>query len=167
MDANYTVKRQALTGAARVHFGCPACKAPVIFDLTDAGKSEPCPACNVPLFVPGEREKKAAMDEKQRTAQAQVEKDRERAAREMERRERENDEAALRLEEVKATRERAEELARRRPIDGVTNAVELEQVIARGIIRAGIMLFVYALVLLLLVAIVSFALGFFGVFARR
>jgi hypothetical protein len=63
MDANYRFKRNPVTGAATVHFKCGRCSSPVVFDLPDAGKTEPCPACGVALVVPGLREKQAADEE--------------------------------------------------------------------------------------------------------
>jgi uncharacterized Zn finger protein (UPF0148 family) len=63
MDANYRFKRNPVTGAAAVHFKCERCSSPVVFDLPDAGKTEPCPACGVALVVPGLREKQAADEE--------------------------------------------------------------------------------------------------------
>ncbi len=46
-----------------MHFKCERCSSPVVFDLPDAGKTEPCPACGVALVVPGLREKQAADEE--------------------------------------------------------------------------------------------------------
>ena len=63
MDANYRFKRNPVTGAPTVHFKCERCSSPVVFDLPDAGKTEPCPACGVALVVPGVREKLAAEEE--------------------------------------------------------------------------------------------------------
>jgi hypothetical protein len=85
MDANYSVKRNPLSGAASVNFKCPACAAAVKFDLDDAGTRQPCPACGVALAVPGTREKEsheAAMKAKQED-QKRAKAERERAAKEI------------------------------------------------------------------------------------
>ncbi len=53
MDANYRIKRNAVTGAETVHFKCVHCGSPLVFYLPDAGETAPCPSCGEELVVPG------------------------------------------------------------------------------------------------------------------
>jgi uncharacterized Zn finger protein (UPF0148 family) len=114
MDANYTIKRNALTGSQRVHFSCPTCKTAVIFDLSDAGIPLPCPSCKVILSVPGERENRAAIEERKRTAQAEAEADAQAQA--QKERERIAGETSKRQRDIAERREREAERQREQDV---------------------------------------------------
>ena len=132
MDANYSVKRNPLSGAASVNFKCAACAAAVKFDLDDAGTRQPCPACGVALAVPGTREKQAneaavtAKQEEQKRAKAE----RERAAKEIAEAEAERERQYRAFKESKEA-----EAAAPSGIGPALTAAQLESVIARGIVR--------------------------------
>ena len=66
---DYKVKR-SLTGVPSIHLSCRKCQEAVVFDLDDAGKVMPCPACAFGIRVPGENEKQAeAMRQKAKEAE--------------------------------------------------------------------------------------------------